>query len=153
MILWNEWAEDELSFTGVVFSMKPHSRGRVSLNAAGPEDPLRIDHRWLSDARDREALLAGAELVRELASTLGDYVEAELRPGRLADLGAYVDAEVRGFFHPVGTCGIGRVVEPDGRVRGLDGLYVGDASVMPTIPRANTHLSTIAVAERIAEGL
>jgi choline dehydrogenase-like flavoprotein len=153
VILWNEWAEDELSFTGVVFSMKPHSRGRVSPNAAGPEDPLRIDHCWLSDARDRETLLGGAELVRELASTLGDYVEAEVRPGPSADIGAYVDAEVRGFFHPVGTCGIGRVVEPDGRVRGLDGLYVGDASVMPTIPRANTHLSTIAVAERIAEGL
>lgn len=84
---------------------------------------------------------------------MGDYIEAELRPGPLADIGAYVDADVRGFFHPVGTCGIGRVVEPDGRVRGLDRLYVADASVMPTIPRANTHLSTIAVAERIAEGL
>jgi choline dehydrogenase-like flavoprotein len=84
---------------------------------------------------------------------LGDYIEAELRPGPLADIGAYIDADVRGFFHPVGTCGIGRVVEPDGGVGGLDRLYVADASVMPTIPRANTHLSTIAVAERIAEGL
>jgi choline dehydrogenase-like flavoprotein len=79
--------------------------------------------------------------------------ESEIRPGPAANIDAYVDAEVRGFFHPVGTCGIGRVVEPNGRVRGLDRLYVGDASVMPTIPRANTQLSTIAVAERIAEQL
>ncbi|HET6642920.1 MAG TPA: GMC family oxidoreductase [Gaiellaceae bacterium] len=148
---WNEWSEEGLGTTAVVFVMKPHSRGRVSLNGPAPEEPLRIDHRWLSDERDREALLRGVELVRELASTLGDSVEAEVRPGAGADLGAYVDAEVRGFFHPVGTCGIGRVVEPDGRVRGLDGLYVGDASVMPTIPRANTQLSTVALAERIAE--
>jgi choline dehydrogenase len=123
------------------------------LNGPEAETPLRIDHGFLGDQRDRETLIGGAELVRGLAATLGDYVEAELRPGRLADMGAYVDAEVRGFFHPIGTCGIGRVVEPNGRVRGLDGLYVADASVMPTIPRANTHLSTIAVAERIAESL
>jgi choline dehydrogenase len=153
VILWNEWAEDGLSITGVVFAMKPHSRGRVSLNGAGPEEPLRIEHRWLGNGHDREALIRGTALVRDLASVLGDYIEAELRPGPLADIGAYIDADVRGFFHPVGTCGIGRVVEPDGRVHGLDRLYVADASVMPTIPRANTHLSTIAVAERIAEGL
>jgi choline dehydrogenase len=153
VILWNEWAEDELSTSGVVFSMKPHSRGQVRLNGPEPETPLRIDHGFLGDQRDRETLLRGAELVRGLAATLGDYVEAELRPGPSADLEAYVDAEVRGFFHPVGTGGIGRVVEPNGRVRGIDGLYVADASVMPTIPRANTYLNTIAVAERIAEGL
>jgi len=64
---------------------------------------------------------------------------------RWAALGA------RGFFHPVGTCGIGRVVDARGRVLGLDDLVVADASAMPTIPRANTNLSTVALAERIAE--
>jgi choline dehydrogenase len=62
-----------------------------------------------------------------------------------------VRAEARGFFHPTGTCAIGRVVDGDGRVLGLEGLHVGDASVMPTIPRANTNLTAIAVAERLAE--
>ena len=56
----------------------------------------------------------------------------------------------RGFFHPVGTCAIGSVVDARGRVLGLEGLVVADASVMPTIPRANTNLSAIAVAERVA---
>ena len=57
----------------------------------------------------------------------------------------------RGFFHPTSTCAIGQVVDSRGRVIGLGGLVVADASVMPTIPRANTNLSTAAVAERIAE--
>jgi 5-(hydroxymethyl)furfural/furfural oxidase len=51
----------------------------------------------------------------------------------------------------VATCAIGRVVDGGGRVYGLDGLFVADASIMPTIPRANTNLSTIALAERLAE--
>jgi choline dehydrogenase-like flavoprotein len=64
-----------------------------------------------------------------------------------------VRTEARGFFHPVGTCAIGRLVDGYGRVYGLDGLVVGDASTMPTIPRVNTNLSTIALAERLAETL
>jgi choline dehydrogenase-like flavoprotein len=63
------------------------------------------------------------------------------------------------LFHPVGTCRMGRpgapdtVVDPDGRVLGVDGLRVADASVFPTVPRANTHLSALAVAEAMAERL
>ena len=60
-------------------------------------------------------------------------------------------ASKRGFFHPVATCAIGRVVDGGGRVLGHDGLFVADASIMPTIPRANTNLSTLALAERLAE--
>jgi choline dehydrogenase len=55
------------------------------------------------------------------------------------------------YYHPTSTCAIGRVVDRDARVIGLDNVYVGDASVMPTIPRANTNLSTLAVAERVAD--
>ena len=57
----------------------------------------------------------------------------------------------RGFFHPTGTCAIGRVVDTEGRVIGIPNVRVADASIMPTIPTANTHLSTVAVAERVAE--
>jgi choline dehydrogenase len=131
--------------------MKPRSKGRVSLNGPAPETPVRIEHGFLTDAHDRNALLEVAEMMRRLGSGLDRYLGPELRPGPDVELETWVDTEARGFFHPVGTCGIGRVVEPDGKVIGLDGLYVCDASVMPTIPRANTHISTIAVAERIAE--
>jgi choline dehydrogenase-like flavoprotein len=58
---------------------------------------------------------------------------------------------VRGIFHPTGTCAIGSVVDLRGAVLGVAGLVVADASIMPTIPRANTNLSTVAVAERIAD--
>ncbi len=79
------------------------------------------------------------------------YAGRELRPGADVEPQAHVRAGARGFFHPVGTCAMGAVVDQRGRVLGLDGLVVADASVMPTIPRANTNLSVIAVAERIAE--
>ena len=54
------------------------------------------------------------------------------------------------MFHPVGTCAIGTVVDPQLRVRGIDGLYVADASVMPVIPRANTNIPTLMIAEKAA---
>ena len=65
----------------------------------------------------------------------------------------YLRDTVRNYFHPAGTCAIGAVVDAECRVHGIEGLFVADASVMPTIPRANTNLSTIAVAERLAESL
>ncbi len=65
----------------------------------------------------------------------------------------HVRAEARGFFHPTGTCAIGRVVDGDGRVFGFENLHVADASIMPTIPRANTNLTTAAIAEKLAVSL
>ena len=77
----------------------------------------------------------------------------ELRPGAGESVETYVRREVRGIFHPTGTCAMGAVVDASGAVLGVDGLFVADASIMPTIPRANTNLSTVAVAERIADRL
>lgn len=65
----------------------------------------------------------------------------------------HVRAAARGFFHPVGMCAIGPVVDGHGAVHGLDGLFVADASIMPTIPRANTNLSTLALAEQLAPSI
>jgi len=61
-----------------------------------------------------------------------------------------VRGNARGFFHFTGTCAIGRVVDSAGRVLGADGLVVADASIRPTIPRANTNLTVAAIAERTA---
>ena len=79
------------------------------------------------------------------------YAATEIRPGPEVSAQQHVLAEARGFFHPVGTCAIGSVVDPSGRVLGYEGLSVADASIMPTIPTANTNLTTAAIAERIAE--
>jgi choline dehydrogenase len=141
------------AFTGAVFAMKPLSTGRVTITSEDPAAPPLVEHGFLADERDIATLLRGIELVRELAETepLASLLGAELRPGADADLEEYVRAEVRGFFHPVGTCAIGSVVDAQGRVRGVENLVVADASIMPTIPRANTNLTTVALAERIAE--
>ena len=79
------------------------------------------------------------------------YAGEEVRPGAGVTAEAHVRESARGFFHPTGTCAIGSVVDARGRVLGMEGLVIGDASIMPTIPRANTNLTVAAVAERLAE--
>jgi choline dehydrogenase len=145
--------DDGYELTGAVFAMKPHSSGRVTLSSPEPEAPPRVEHGFLADGRDVDTLVRGLGVVRRLAEEepLAGHVGSELRPGEGTDLEAYVRAEARGFFHPVGTCAIGSVVDGRGQVLGVDSLVVGDASIMPTVPRAATNLSTVAVAERVAE--
>ena len=139
--------------SGAVFCMKPVSRGRVRLNGPDPRTPLAIEHGFLSDERDTAVLTTALEQLRELAThpAIAAFAAAEARPGPDVPAEQHVRETARGFFHPTGTCAIGRVVDARGRVLGIDGLVVADASIMPTIPRANTNLSTAAVAERLAE--
>ncbi len=139
--------------SGAAFAMKPSSRGTVGLTSNDPRAPLAIDHGFLSAEDDVDAVIAAVDDLRGLMAheALKSVVVREVRPGPEADVEAYVRENARGFFHPVATCAIGRVVDSAGRVIGFDNLYVGDASIMPTIPRANTNISTAAVAERIAE--
>jgi choline dehydrogenase len=139
--------------SAAVFAMKPASRGTVRLASPDPRAPLAIDHGFLSDERDVAVLVEGVEALRRLVASeeIGAYALREARPGPEVEAERHVRATARGFFHPVGTCAIGPVVDGDGRVHGCEGLSVADASIMPSIPRANTNLSTIALAERLAE--
>jgi choline dehydrogenase len=139
--------------SAAAFAMKPRSRGRVTLTANDPRAPLRIDHGFLSDGRDVPVLVEGFERLRELGRSepIRGYAAREIRPGEDVEAEAHVRAAARGFFHPTGTCAIGTVVDERGRVFGHENLVVADASIMPTIPRANTNLSTAAIAEKLAE--
>jgi choline dehydrogenase len=137
--------------SAAVFAMKPRSRGSVRLTADDPRAPLAIDHGFLRDPRDADVLADGVERFRALIDGFAAFAGPELSPGRDVTAEHHVAANRRGFFHPVGTCAIGQVVDGDGRVPGVDGLVVADASIMPTIPRANTNLSVLALAERLAE--
>ena len=76
-----------------------------------------------------------------------------MRPGASVAAEDHVRAAPRGFFQPVGTCAMGAVVDPAGRVLGLDDVFVVDASIIPSIPRANPNLTVVALAERLAEQL
>jgi choline dehydrogenase len=141
--------------SGAAFAMKPFSRGSVRLHGRDPATPLAIDHGFLRDERDVEVLAEGFEQLRELAASeaVRPYARRELRPGTAVGAEEHVRATARGFFHPVGTCAIGSVVDERCRVLGFENLYVVDASAIPEIPSANTNLTTVALAERAAEWL
>jgi choline dehydrogenase len=143
----------DYEISAAIFAMKPRSRGRVGLTSDDPAAPLRIEHGFLSDERDVDVLTEGFERLREFATRpdIRRYAARETRPGPEVTAGDHVRATARGFFHPTGTCAIGKVVDQRCRVLGYENLVVADASVMPTIPRANTNLTTAAIAERVAE--
>jgi choline dehydrogenase-like flavoprotein len=140
--------------SAVVFNMRPRSRGSVRLSSADPRDPPLVEHGFLADERDAAVLQEGFEQLRALADTepVRRLTAGEIRPGPEVDVSAYVRENARGFFHPMGTCAIGRVVDTEGRVLGVDGLYVADASIIPLVSRP-TNLTVVALAERIAEVL
>ena len=144
------------------------SRGRIQLRSADPRHRPLIDPAYLSDPADIEALVRAISIVREIASVkpMRKMCAAELAPGpdlRADDeLRDFVRRDVNTLYHPVGSCamggesrldasGLATVVDTELRVRGVDGLRVVDASVMPTVPRGNTNAPTIAIAERAAD--
>lgn len=146
-------ADPGYEISGAVFAMKPRSRGRVTLTSQDARAPLHVDHGFLRDEADVRVLAEGFEQLRQLARTepVARYASREQRPGDEVDAETHVRATAHGFFHPTGTCSLGKVVDERGRVFGYENLVVADASIMPTIPRANTNLTTAAIAEKIAE--
>ncbi len=139
------------------------SRGRIRLRSADPRHRPAIDPGYLSDDRDGRALAAGLKMAREFvtAKPMAAICTSELAPGAHvrsdAELLQYVRNSVVTLYHPVGTCAMGgesrwnSVVDAELRVRGVTGLRVVDASVMPVVPRGNTNAPTIAIAERAAD--
>jgi len=146
-------AEPNCEISAAVFAMKPRSLGRVSLTSSDPRTPLAIDHGFLSDQADVDVLVEGFERLREFGRSdpIARYAARESRPGEHVDVDTHVRATARSFFHPTGTCRIGSVVDERGRVYGYESLVVADASIMPTVPTANTNLTTAAIAEKLAE--
>jgi choline dehydrogenase len=134
--------------------VQPFSRGSVTLRSARPEDPPVINPNYLRCEADARVLIRGVELVRALADTraFSESYATELVPGPDADLGRFVRERSLTIWHPVGTCRMGRdqtaVTDPQLRVRGVDGLRVADASVMPTIPSGNTNAACVMIAEK-----
>lgn len=141
--------------------LRPRSRGTVRLASGDPATAPLIDPNYWADPRDRELSIAGLRLAREILSqpALKRYVMAERLPGAQltsdADLFDYACANAKTDHHPVGTCKMGSgpdaVVDTDLRLRGLDGLRVVDASIMPLVPSSNTNAPTIMVAEKAAD--
>jgi choline dehydrogenase-like flavoprotein len=140
--------------------VSPKARGEVTLRSADPAAKPRIVTNSLTEPEDVASLVAGMRLARRIAasSPLKEKVVRELTPGADvtdAELEHSLRDRVELIYHPVGTCRMGSgedaVLDPELRVRGLEGLRVIDASVFPVITGGNTHAPTIMVAERAAD--
>ena len=150
-----------------VACLTPLSRGSVRLTGPGLDDPLVIDHRYLTDSGgyDRARLAEGVERVREVAEVreLRRLLGRETRPGPEVSgrqaIERFLGHAAVHYYHPVGSGKMGpasdpdSVVDADGRVHGIEGLYVADASLMPTVISGNTNMPTAVIGERIARSL
>lgn len=136
----------------------PHSRGTVKLDPRDPKGMPQLDPGYLSDPRDLASLVAGVRAVRRLATgtAWASLLGKEQRPGLRRDSDQALAAAVRHYtqtlYHPVGTCrmGVDGVVDTTLQVRGLEGLYVVDASVLPSMVAANPQALIMAIAHRFA---
>jgi choline dehydrogenase-like flavoprotein len=143
--------------------VQPKSRGTVRLRSADPLDDPLVDLGWLSHPDDVALMVKGLRFLRRIAASepMASVVVAERAPGRAmetdADLERYLRDTVESAYHPVGTCRAGRdgdpmaVLTPELKVRGVEGLYVFDASMMPNIVSANTNAPVMAVADRAVD--
>jgi choline dehydrogenase len=141
--------------------LHPRSRGEVTLRSADPADPPRVRCDLLGDPRDVAGLVAAARRVREVFAmpALARHVVAERSPGAAVEADAAWEEHLRTaafrLYHPACTCAMGTgpeaVVDSRLRVRGVAGLRVADASVMPAITSGNTNAPTIMIAERASD--
>jgi choline dehydrogenase len=149
-------------YTLHVCALRPESTGTIRLKSRKPGEHPLIDANYLAERRDLDTLIAGVKIGRDILAQSGfdPYRAEELEPGPAArtdaELGKWIRARCETIYHPVGTCKMGpdndpmAVVDNQCRVRGIDGLRVVDASVMPTVIGGNTNAPTIMIAERVA---
>ncbi|MEP1092984.1 MAG: GMC family oxidoreductase N-terminal domain-containing protein [Rhizobiaceae bacterium] len=145
-------------FTAVVFQCHPKSRGRLQISSADPTAGPKIEPNYLAEEIDQKTLVSGIRALRDIYAqpAFAPLIDSEFMPGA----GVEDDAELLDFarqnggtiFHPCGTCKMGQgglsVVDPKLRVRGVEGLRVIDASVIPSIPAANINSTVYMIAEK-----
>jgi len=143
--------------------LRPKARGSVQLASSDPLMPPRVDPQFFGHPDDLRLTIAGLRYAREVLSTrpVKEMVEMELFPGpgivSDEDLAAHCRKTVKTNYHPVGTCRMGRdsdpdaVVTPNLAVRGVGGLRIVDASIMPTISSGNTNAPVLAIADKAVD--
>ena len=154
---------DYSGFSTSACQCRPMSRGRLAIQSADPLLQARITPRYFSENHDREVIVSGLEMLRDIfrQSAFRDLWDVETLPGpqraTRADLWEFARTRGGTVFHPTSTCRMGSdarsVVDPELRVRGVDRLRVIDASVMPSVISANTNAATFMIAEKGADFL
>lgn len=144
-------------FTLSVSQLQVESRGSVTLKSKDAREAPAIRYNYLATERDRRVMIEGLKIVRRIAGAapMRSYVAAEEYPGPRVqsdeDWLAFCREAGDTVFHPTSTCRMGTVVDERLRVKGLAGLRVVDASVMPAVPSGNINAAVIAVAEKAAD--
>jgi len=145
------------AFTCSVSQLQVESRGSVAIRSSDPREAPAIRYNYLATENDRRVMVDGLKIVRRIvnARPLADYMSAEEFPGPKVqsddDWLAFVRENGETVFHPTSTCSMGRVVDAQLKVLGIDRLRVVDASVMPAVPSGNINAAVIAVAEKAAD--
>lgn len=152
---------DRHAFTAHVCQLRPESRGEVALKSTDPSMPPLIQPNYLSAEADRIVLREGVKMTRDIfrQKAFDVYRGPELMPGADVQTDDEIDAWIRKtsetIYHPIGTCKMGNdenaVVDGELKVRGVQGLRVVDASVMPTLIGGNTNAPTIMIAEKASD--
>jgi choline dehydrogenase len=150
-----------MGFTFWPTLVRPQSRGTIRLRSADPADPARIRARYLECESEVQVLVEGFRISRELVQMkqFDPFRGQEVAPGpgvkSEAEIKSYIRLAAGTIFHPVGTCKMGHdemaVVDDRLQVRGVEGLRVVDASVMPLVTSGNTNAATIMIAEKASD--
>ena len=150
------------AFTASVLQLRPQSTGHLALKSASPDDYIGIHPNYLSAQTDRDTIVAGVRMAREIcrAEPVRALITEEHAPGpSVPDDDAAILEWVRNtattIYHPTGTCKMGTdamaVVDPRLRVHGVEGLRVADASIMPVITSGNTNAPAMMIGEKAAD--
>ncbi len=144
-------------FTAAVSQLQVESRGSVHIRAADPAAPPSIRYNYLATGNDRRVMVEGLKLIRRICGTspMREHVVAEHMPGEKVvtddDWLAYCREMGETVFHPTSSCSMGAVVDEKLRLKGVQGLRVVDASVMPAVPSGNINAAVVAIAEKAAD--
>jgi len=139
--------------------LEQRNRGRVFLQSADPHEHVGIDSCMLEHPEDLKAMVEAMQFIDEMVHKDGckEFYGALIQPGSAEDWGEFARKTYDSYHHGVGTCKMGpasdnmAVVDQKLRVHGIQNLWVGDASIMPVVSRANTNLTSIMIGERLAD--